>query len=79
MNRYSDAQWLWIYYKFCEGHTLTEIAAFLGVHPKTVTYQFGRRGFRVPTGDLPPLEAYKSEFLSLYIPSQPGGSKKFTL
>ena len=53
----SEKQLRWAYRKWCEGHSMTEIAAALGVDPSCLYWQFRKRNWkRVPI----PLE-YREE------------------
>lgn len=41
---YTDAQWLWLYDRHCEGYSIAELCRVFACHRETVRYHWKRLG-----------------------------------
>ncbi|MBP3485555.1 MAG: hypothetical protein J6J81_01845 [Oscillospiraceae bacterium] len=65
-QEYTKQQWLWVWERHCEGYTIKELAAFLGVHHETVRRRFQKMGLRAELReDLVELDERRREFRAL--------------
>lgn len=65
-GRYTQQQWLWVWQRYCEGYTLGELSAFLGLHHETIRRRFQKMGLRAEAReDLTALQERRREFKAL--------------
>ena len=56
-------QWQWLLERYAEGYPLTEIADWVGLHPRTVSRRWDALGLRLHIKELlPPLRERRGEF-----------------
>lgn len=62
-SMHSDAQWAWLFNRFREGHTITEVAYFAGCSTATLMHHWRRLGLRFWKNELTPMS--RDEFNAL--------------
>ena len=61
-----DRQWRWLLDRYAEGYQLKDIAAWIGVHPRTISRNWEKLRLRVmDPEELVPLNERREEFYSL--------------
>lgn len=61
-----DRQWRWLLDRYAEGYPLKDIAAWIGVHPRTISRNWEKLRLRVMNPEeLVPLNERREEFYSL--------------
>lgn len=43
---YTDAQWAWLYDRYCEGYSIAELSVFANCNINTMTYHWKRLALR---------------------------------
>ena len=63
----SKAQWAWLLDRYLEGYYMRDIAAFVGVDPRTVMRYWALHGLKTTRHgeELPPLSSRKQEFVRI--------------
>ena len=62
-SMYNDAQWSWLFDRFIEGYSMTELADFAGCGTANLVHHWRRLGFRSWKSERKPLN--RKEFNAL--------------